>query len=168
MLEIIVVCLLLILFLKYLNKKSNKNISNKIVNNYSKKSLITNFEKYFYDAMVDLEKELNIKILPQVNLGSIINKNTNNYYRNELFRNIDFGIFTSDYKEILLLIEINDKTHNNKKRIKRDKKVDYITANAGIRLIKFYSNYDNKREYIKERVKNEILKERDKLNISNK
>ena len=101
-------------------------------------------------------------------IDSIINKNTNNYYRNELFRNIDFGIFTSDYNEILLLIEINDKTHNNKKRIKRDKKVDYITANAGIRLIKFYSNYDNKREYIKERVKNEILKERDKLNISNK
>ncbi|MCI6266950.1 MAG: hypothetical protein MR598_08940 [Erysipelotrichaceae bacterium] len=39
----------------------------------------------------------------------------------------------------------------------RDKKVDEILKNAGVKLIKFYSNYPNKREYVKKRVKDEIL-----------
>lgn len=95
--------------------------------------------------------------MPQVNLGAIINKDTNRRYRTELFRNIDFGIFTKDYSKILLLIEINDNSHNKKDRIRRDKKVDEIVNKANIRLIKFYSNYPNKKEYVKERVKEEIL-----------
>ena len=96
--------------------------------------------------------------MPQLNLASIINKEGNYKYRNELFRNIDFGIFSKDYKELLLLIEINDKTHNNYNRRKRDIKVDNIVDNAGIKLIKFYSNYPNKKDYIKNRIREEINK----------
>lgn len=129
---------------------------NKRYNSYSVKSLMTKYESYFYDILVELKDELNIEIMPQVNLASIINKDTNNYYRNELFRNIDFGIFTKDYKKLLLLIEINDKTHNTKSRKSRDIKVDRIVNDAGIKLIKFYSNYSNKKEYVKERIKGEI------------
>lgn len=129
---------------------------NKKENSYSKKSLMTKYERFFYDILIELKDELNIEIMPQVNLASIINKDNNNYYRNELFRNIDFGIFTKDYKELILLIEINDKTHNTKNRKSRDIKVDNIVKSAGVNLIKFYSNYPNKKDYVIDRIKNEI------------
>lgn len=156
----LIVWVIFILFIKILlNKYTNKiKIKNKLINNYSKKQLMTKYERYFYDILIELKSELNIEIMPQLNLASIINKEGNYKYRNELFRNIDFGIFSKDYKELLLLIEINDKTHNNYNRRKRDIKVDNIVDNAGIKLIKFYSNYPNKKDYIKNRIREEINK----------
>lgn len=141
--------------IKAINKNNTKGVNNNI---YAKKKLMTDYEKYFYDILKELEHELNIKIHPQINLASIITKQTNNYYISELFRNIDFAIFDENYNELLLLIEINDSTHNSTKRISRDKKVDLIVKNAGIRLIKFYSNYPNKKDYVKERIKKELKK----------
>ena len=152
--------IILLVFMKILinklnnkhNVRSNRNIT------YSKKQLMTKYERYFYDVLIELKDELNIEVMPQVNLGTIVNKKSNNRWQNELFRNIDFGIFTKDYEELLLLIEINDKTHNNYNRKYRDIKVDNIVNNAGIKLIKFYSNYPNKRDYIKNRIREEINK----------
>ena len=152
--------IILLIFMKILinklnnkhNVRSNRNIT------YSKKQLMTKYERYFYDVLIELKDELNIEVMPQVNLGTIINKKSNNRWRSELFRNIDFGIFTKDYEELLLLIEINDKTHNNYNRKYRDMKVDNIVNNAGIKLIKFYSNYPNKKDYIKNRIREEINK----------
>lgn len=138
-----------------LKKKSYIDFSD---NNYSVKPLMTKYEKYFYNILVELEDELSVKIHPQVNLASILNKESNNYYINELFRNIDFAIFSKDYEKLILLIEINDSTHKSKDRIARDKKVDKILGKANVRLLKFYSDYPNKREYIKDRIKNEITK----------
>ena len=87
-----------------------------------KESLITNYEKYFYDI---LEENFgnNYKIQTQVNLASIIKKNDNSKYSNELFRNIDFGIFEKATLKPLLLIEINDSTHKKSDRYQRDLKV---------------------------------------------
>lgn len=149
-------CLLFFVFRKKENKENIvvDSYSNKI---YSQKELMTNFEKYFYDILIELESELDVRIHPQINLATIIKKEINNHYINELFRNIDFAIFDKDYKKVLLLIEINDKTHSSKKRMARDIKVERIINQAGIKLIKFYSNYPNKKEYIKDRIKKEII-----------
>lgn len=138
----------------YLSEKS-PTLSDKL---YSQKNFMTNIEKYFYDIFVTLEQELNIKIHPQINLATIINKNSQNKYRTELFRNIDFAIFDKDYNKILLLIEINDNTHNQKNRIIRDKKVEQILQIANIKLIKFYTKYPNKPEYVINRIKEELKK----------
>lgn len=156
----LIIWIIVILFIKILldKKLRVKRKINRNNNVYTIKSLMTKYERYFYDILVELEDELNIKVMPQVNLASIINKEGNDKYRNELFRNIDFGIFSKDYKDILLLIEINDKTHNNYDRRKRDIKVDNIVSNAGIKLIKFYSNYPNKKDYVKQKIRDEIYK----------
>ena len=161
----ILIILLASVFLQLINtraalkhSKNSNNTFNYIKNNkYTKRQLMTNYERYFYDILVELEEELNIKILPQINLSTIIYKETNNKYINELFRNIDFAIFSKDYSDLLLLIEINDSTHNTKERMERDRKVDMIVANADIKLIKFYSNNPNKKEYVKQRVRDEII-----------
>ena len=85
---------------------------------------------------------------------------TNSRYNTELFRNIDFGIFNADYSKLLLLIELNDESHNNYHRKKRDIKVNDICNKAGIKLITFYTKYSNEKEYVKNRIKQELeLKE---------
>lgn len=141
-------------------QNNNMDTTPTTVIHYHQKELITNYEEYFYNILLELENELDIRIQAQVNLRTIIDKNSTNKYKykyaGELFRNIDFGIFTKDCKKVLLLIEINDKTHKFKKRKERDLKVDEICLKAGIKLIKFYSNYPNEKEYVKNRIKKEL------------
>ena len=144
---------------KLRNKKSFTNRTNSYfdVSVYSKKDLMTKYERYFYNILVELEDEFNVKIHPQVNLATIVKKEVNNHYINELFRNIDFAIYDKDYKKLFLLIEINDSSHYTRSRIIRDIKVEKILKEANIKLIKFYSNYPNKKEYVKKRVVQEII-----------
>lgn len=140
---------------EYIIRMLNNN-NDKKYKTYVKKKLMTNYEKYFYDIFVELEKEYSIRIQPQVNLATVVRKVNNDSYYTDLFRNIDFGIFSNNYDDVLLLIEINDKTHNDSKRIKRDKKVKEIADEAGIKLISFYSNYPNTKEYVKNRIIKEL------------
>ena len=117
---------------------------------------MSDYENYFYKIFLDLDSEFNIKVQLQVNLATIVEKVGNYRYNSELFRNIDFGIFSNDYKTLFFLIEIDDRTHNLKSRKIRDEKVNEIVKNAGIRLIRFHSNYDNEYEYVRNRIINEI------------
>lgn len=143
-------------------EKENLNIKNihKTIyeNQYRKKELMTKEEKYFYNLLKIFKNEY--EIMPQVNLATVIQKIDNHKYQTELFRNIDFGIFSKDYNELLLLIEINDQTHNIKQRKNRDKKVKAICQISDIKLITFYTNYPNKPDYVINRVKSELEKVR--------
>ena len=115
-----------------------------------KSSLITDTEKVFFDAVK--------KVLPeghfaqsQVNLATVINKLGDFRFQNELFRNIDIGIFNLDYKPILL-IEIHDKTHKTPQRRDRDRKVKNICEEAGIPLIVLWTEYGINTDYIRKRL----------------
>lgn len=132
------------------NIQENKN---EII--YTKKNFMTNTEKEFYYKIIELENE-EYKIIPQLNLATIINKSSKFKYKTELFRNIDFAIFDKNFKNILLLIELNDSTHNKISRKDRDLKVKKICDNANIKLITFYTKYPNKKEYVINRIKNEL------------
>lgn len=124
---------------------------------YQSKQLMSEYEKYFYEILSKNFAQDYI-IMPQVNLASIIEKIKDfpTQYQNELYRNIDFGVFDKNSMKPLLLIEINDKTHNQPDRIKRDLKVKEICNQANIKLITFYTKYDNKPNYIISRVKKEL------------
>jgi len=88
-------------------------------------------------------------IFPQVNLAAIIEKNSDDRYQNELFRNVDFGIFDTSYN-VIALVELNDSTHFSKKRRYRDYKVQNICEEvAGIPLIKLWADKPNEEWYIK-------------------
>ena len=157
-----IICVIIITFIVF-HKFSNfiiKQLNKNKYNNYKyyiPKKFMTNYEKYFFNILVELENEYFIRIQPQVNLATIVDINTSGYKNiNELFKNIDFAIFTKDYDNLLLLIEINDKTHNLPKRRKRDKKIKDIASEVGIKLITFYSNYPNNKEYVKNRIIKEL------------
>lgn len=120
---------------------------------YSIKAFLTPYEFEFYKIIKQLEQQGFI-IVPQINLASIINKE-NSKYRSELFRNIDFGIFDNNFN-LKLLIELNDKSHQNYERRDRDLKVKKILNDCNIKLINFYTYYPNEKEYVLKRIYNEL------------
>ncbi len=130
---------------------------------YERKEFMSTYELLFYEKIKDLENEY--KIVPQVNLATIVKK-INRGYINELFKNIDFAIFDKDYKNVLLLIEINDSTHNKINRKDRDLKVKKICNDCNIKLITFYTKYPNEKEYVLKRIKEE-LDQQNNTNITN-
>lgn len=123
---------------------------------YQKKKLMTDAEYHFYLKLKSLESKY--RIIPQLNLATITTKLNNKYYYTDLFRNIDFAIFSDDFSEILLLIELNDATHNLKRRKMRDLKVEKICNEIGVPLMKFYTKYPNEEDYVLKRILKELEK----------
>lgn len=128
--------LTLFIIMNYLINKNkvNKSITKKEQqsrNLYNKKThYLSNIEYRFYKFL-----KRNFKrylIFPQINLAALIDKKGT--YRNELFRNIDFGIFTHDL-QVLCLIELNDNSHLKHTRIERDYKVNQLLAEVKIPLV---------------------------------
>jgi len=92
-------------------------------------------------------------IVPQVNLQTIIE--TNCFTRNdELFRNVDFAIFTSNTYTPIMVIELNGQQHyTNQYYIERDKSVKMILEQVNLPLV----TIDIKN--LKEMSNNELIKE---------
>ena len=127
---------------------------------YFKKEFLTKIEQYFFGILNKGFGE-DYFVIPQVNLATIINKakSFKYEYQNELYRNIDFALINKNTLLPDLLIEINDKTHNETSRIKRDIKVKNICEEANIKLINFYTDKPNEELYIINRLKNELKKD---------
>jgi len=136
---------------KYKKRYYIKNTLKKADAKYETKvSLMTECEQEYYQAIKEILSG-NYEIQPQINLASVVSKLNHEQYRTELFRNIDFGIFDGSYK-IKVLIEINDKTHEQEDRKKRDKEVKRICSAAGIPLITFWVKFGVDKVYIKKRL----------------
>lgn len=162
-----VLCYLLpkvILLFKYKIEKPKKNYANESTDESKqteyllKKSLITQNEKPYFETIKKIIEPHYI-IQPQINLASIIDKKSPDKFRNELFRNIDFGIFDQNYKP-LLLIEINDESHLTPSRKERDKKVHAICKDAGIPMITLWTKYGVNEAYINKRLCEFLLLEK--------
>lgn len=156
---LILILICIIAFLLYKNHKSSPAQEEITEDNtkpytYTKKPLLTEMEKKFLIAIKKSTGD-NYTVQPQVNLATVIQKQGEFKYQNELYRNVDFGIFNKNY-ECVLLIEINDETHNDPSRKKRDAKVKEICKSAEIPLITFYTKYGVNQKYIDEKIKENI------------
>lgn len=143
-----------IIFEKTIEQKENKKYIEKN-NKYEKKNLMTNSELEVYKKLKYIVKDKELILQSQIVLSSIINKITNNYYANELYRIVDFGIFNSN-GEVLCLIELNDSTHLQKDRRIRDCKVKDILEEAQIPLITIWTNKENTIDYLEYRLQEYI------------
>lgn len=134
-------------------QKNNTQETNNI-NKYEEKSSMTECELKFWNKLKALFENEYI-ITPQIPLNSIVKKNLDAYYANELNRTIDFGLFTKEDYKLVALIELNDRSHLERDRIERDKKVKQILTDAGLinKLITFWTDKPNTDEYVLKRVK---------------
>lgn len=140
--------------LKYFGLIQEENKERRKDTIYIQKPIMTEYEYRFYQILKELENKY--IIVPQLNLAAVIKKVNNNRYYSELFRNIDFAIFSKDYKKLLLLIEINDQTHDRYKRQDRDLKVKKTCNEVNVKLISFYTKYPNEKNYVINRIEKEI------------
>ena len=60
--------------------------------------------------------------------------------------------FDKDCNNLLMLIEIDDSTHNSYKRRQRDEKVNNICHDVGIKILHFYTSYPNEEGYVLNRI----------------
>lgn len=144
----------ILIFLGIIKEKPKKEKEIQEETIYISKPIMTDYEYKFYQMIKVLEDKY--IIIPQLNLASVVKKINNNRYYNELFRNIDFAIFSKDLKKLLLLIEINDQSHNNQNRKDRDLKVKKICNDINVKLITFYTKYPNEKNYVINRITKEI------------
>lgn len=111
-----------------------------------KNVLISKSEQEYYDVIKSSLPD-GYCIFPQINLATFIDRTDNHRFHNELFRNVDFLITSIDYRP-LFIIEINDRSHLDNERKKRDEKVQKICEEAGIPVVKFWTSYGVNTEYI--------------------
>lgn len=126
-------------------------------NYYIPKEYITTInELKLYKILLEIAKELNLILMCQVSLYSIIRtKNKNDKFFNKIrSKSIDFVLVTENDCKIKLCIELDDKTHNNLDKIERDKFINQLFEQLEINLLRIKS----KKQYNKEEIKNTIIR----------
>jgi very-short-patch-repair endonuclease len=119
----------------------NGSFSSKPKYQYDRKDYImTRAEHECYDALVAEMGDCYF-IFPQIHLDAIVYPTNTQRDRLYAFRHInqkslDFVACDKESMRTLFVIELDDKTHNQPKRIERDKEVERILHGAGIPLIR--------------------------------
>ena len=104
-----------------------------------KKYFLTNVEREFFKVLEEAIKN-EYYIFPQVNLSNLLftEKGEEYYkYHNKIDRkSVDFVIIEKNYLAPLLVIELDDSSHNLEKRIERDDFVEEVLKEAEIPLLR--------------------------------
>ncbi len=141
-----------------LYKPKDKEGKIKLNSKYVRKgALVTRAEYDFLQTLRQIEPN-KYEVVPQVALVNVIDKKTNTSYRGELFRVCDYCFCDRDTFEPLLLVELNDSSHNRSDRKLRDEKVAAICADAHLPLVTFWLNGDLGYSTVKKTVLKNILK----------
>ena len=128
------------------DKKYNYDVSSIEDYHYKKKNYINDFDSEFVNKLHPLVDEFDIEIVPNVKLSDVVNKSELND-TSELETVISFGIFTKDFKNALLLINLSN--NDVVRSICKKSKIGYIE-------VKTYSLTDLK--HIKSRIAKALTK----------
>ncbi len=141
-----------------LYKPREKDDKVKLNSKYVKKGALVSRPEYeFLQTLRQIQPD-KYEVVPQVALVNVIDKKTNTSYRGELFRVCDYCFVDRDTFEPLLLVELNDSSHNRSDRKERDAKVAAIAGDAGLPLVTFWMNGDLSYNNVKKTVLRNILK----------
>lgn len=132
----IVIFALGVLILILVSKKGERRLLPEGASYSKKRSMLSAPEFDFLQLLRGAVDTRRCEILPQISLNAVIDKH-NAAYRNELFRLADFCIADAATFEPLVLIELNDKSHEREDRRLRDEKVRAICSAAKMPIISF-------------------------------
>jgi len=129
---------------------------------YTPKRYITTInELKFYNILLEISKELDLILFSQVSLYNIVSMRNNldystkmKYFNKIASKSIDFVLVDENDCRIKLCIELDDSTHNSKKRIDRDNFINKLFDDLQINLLR-YPVYN---VYYKETLKTRIIK----------
>jgi len=127
--------------------ETNRNINDNFT--FKKKQfLLTGWELKFYHFLVE-NIENKYVVMCNVRLIDIL-KPWNFIERNKIIqKQIDFLICSKGYLNPILAIELNDKTHKQKKRYERDNFLDLAFQSAWLPLLFISTSDMNRKNYVK-------------------
>lgn len=126
-----------------INKDTNENIA---FNQYYRKNLMTKNEWSFYKSLKPIADKLNYSILAKVRVADLIgikNGVSNSEWHiafNKISRkHIDFILCKPENLYPMLLIELDDNSHNEEKQKQRDEFIEKLYKNTGYKLLRVTS-----------------------------
>lgn len=105
---------------------------------YKKKKLLTDNEFDFFQRLVRAAP--NCYVCPQVSMGALLDSYSNDYEKEKHMRYnfgykiVDFVLYNNN-KEVVAIIELDDRTHDKEKDYKRD----LMLREAGYKILRFES-----------------------------
>ncbi len=150
------VAVLIIKFFKFLSFDKNerkKRFKKKILYKYNKKDfLMTRPEGQFFNILKELLED-NYYIFTQVHLSTILDhkvrgQNWRGAFSHINSKSVDYVISDKFFRP-LLVIELDDISHERKDRKKRDEIVENILENTGIPFLRIKNNSYHNKEDIK-------------------
>ena len=157
MMYITIIIIIILILEKIIENAQNTEKKEEIIqNNYEKKEyLLTKNELKFYKILKEITNNLNLELFCQVSLYQIIKSKSYKEFNKIKSKSIDFVITEKNCK-ILLCIELDDKTHEQKKRIDRDNFINKIFEDNKIKLLRIKTQEYYNKEEIQEKIKNKI------------
>ena len=124
---------------------------------YSKKYLLTKNEWFFYKVLKQIANELGYTVLAKVRVADLVEVTTRDYtlkgfYLNKVVsKHIDFVLARPENLQVVLLIELDDNSHDNKAKQERDEFIDKLYKQTGYKFIRIRGT-GNLKEIIKEQL----------------
>ena len=146
---------------KYFPEVLSKNKKNKSFYSYKRKDfLISRPEHEFFDILVEILGN-QYYVFPQIHLSNILDnkivgQNWKGAFRHIDEKSVDYVICDKAYIKPLLAIELDDRTHEQENRRKRDIEVNRILDNAGIPFMRFENHGSFDKEKIKKLISEKI------------
>lgn len=141
------------------NDSQKKEEKKKSIYKYSRKPfLITRPEHEFFDILVEVVGN-QYQVFTQVHLPTILDHTIHNgqnwkgAFSHINGKSVDFVICDKAYIKPLLVIELDDKSHEREDRIERDGEVERMLKEAGMPLLRF----ENHGSFNKEEIKRLVL-----------
>ncbi len=152
---IAIVVLVLIIILKFIFDANASNLENdntisddKIP--YRRKYLLTKNELYFYKGLREIADKHNYTILTKIRMADLVevgsgckdSKERMKYFAKIKSKHIDFALCNKDNLYPEVLIELNDNSHKDPKRIERDEFIKKVMEKSGYKLLFVFSAKD--------------------------
>lgn len=119
------------------------------VSAYQKKLLLTKNEWIFYKSLKPIADELGFCVLAKIRVADLVDVKPANkadwqkYFNRINKKHIDFALAKPDNLQIMLLIELDDSSHNAK-QAERDKFIEAVYTKTGYKLLRTRGEADLK------------------------
>ncbi len=112
---------------------------------YKRCNLLTKRELSFYIALKTIADEKNLTVLSKIRVADLVQVQAYGSERQVFFnkvsrKHVDFALANPKNLEIVLLIELDDHTHDDNERYKRDKFIESVYEKTGYKLLKIRSS----------------------------
>ena len=109
---------------------------------YKRKYLLTKNEWYFYKALKPIADELGYIVLTKIRMADLVEPNEPNEkmkygaFQRIKAKHVDFALAKAENCEVVILIELDDNSHNDHDQLERDAFCDRVYRDCGYKILR--------------------------------